>query len=159
VYTSKTCRYIMPTGRTCKSPAMRGSAYCYYHDPQKSPSRVSKVTESEFEIEPLTDPSSIPAIANQILLAMAANRISKSRAAVMFQGLQTVMASYQLALADDLDHITEPANEPGPDAQSYLNQTEELEPHHTMFSSSPAAQTHDPQTPGCTTSRVRKTSL
>ena len=156
MYTSKNCRHLMPTGRTCKSPAMRGSAYCYYHGPQKSPRRVSKVTESEFEIEPLVDPSSIPVIANQILGAMAANRISKSRAAVMFQGLQTVMASYQLASADDLDRICGPANEPEPDAQFYFDRAEALEPRLKIFSS-PSAQTRDPQTPGCTTSPAPKT--
>ena len=27
----RTCRHLMPTGRTCQSPAMRTSAYCYFH--------------------------------------------------------------------------------------------------------------------------------
>lgn len=157
MYTSKTCRHLMPTGRTCKSPAVRGSAYCYFHNPQKSPRRVSKVTESEFEIEPLVDPSSIPVIANQILAAMAANRISKSRASVMFQGLQTVMASYQLALSDGLEILCGPPNNPEPGAEFYFDKAEALEPHLKNFSS-PSDPTHDPQTPGRTTSPAPKTS-
>ena len=108
----KLCRHIMPNGRTCKSPAMRGSAYCYFHRPQMSPRRVSRVTESDFEIDPLIDPSSIPVIGDQILRAMAANRISKSRAAVMFQGLQTIMASYRLPSPEAFDPSLDPENEP-----------------------------------------------
>jgi hypothetical protein len=97
MYSSKTCRHIMTNGRTCKSPAMRGSAYCYYHGPQVKARHASKSKESEFEICPLDDPSSIPVIGNQILQAMAANRLSKGRASVMLQTLQTVLASYRMA--------------------------------------------------------------
>lgn len=99
--TVKTCRHIMPTGRTCKSPAMRGAAYCYYHGPEKSPRRVSRATESELEIGPIADPADITFTAGQILQALASNRISKGRAAIMFQGLQTIMASYRIPFPDD----------------------------------------------------------
>jgi hypothetical protein len=97
MYSSKTCRHLMTNGRTCKSPAMRGSAYCYYHGPQERARHASKSRESEFEICPLDDPSSVPVIANQILQAMAANRLSKGRASIMLQTLQTVLASYRMA--------------------------------------------------------------
>jgi hypothetical protein len=103
MYNFKTCRHIMPNGRTCKSPAMRGSAYCYYHGPQVKARHASKSRESEFEIESLTEPSDIPTIGNQILQAMAANRLSKGRASVMLQTLQTVMASYRMASNDAID--------------------------------------------------------
>lgn len=99
--TVKTCRHIMPTGRTCKSPAMRGAAYCYYHGPEKSPRRVSRATEQELEIVPIADPADITFTAEQILRALASNQISKGRAAVMFQGLQTIMASYRIPYPDD----------------------------------------------------------
>ena len=105
--TLKSCRHIMPKGRTCKSPAMRGSAYCYYHGPQKSPRRTTRPAEEELQFEPVQDPASVSLIADRILRAMAANRISKGRAAVMFQGLQTILASYRVPAADALD--------PGPD--------------------------------------------
>ena len=103
MYYSKTCRHLMPNGRSCKSPAMRGSAYCYYHGPQVKARHASKPTELEFEIESITEPSDIPTIGNQILQAMAANRLSKGRAAVMLQTLQTVMASYRMASSEALD--------------------------------------------------------
>jgi hypothetical protein len=102
--TAKTCRHIMPTGRTCKSPAMRGSAYCYYHHgPQKSPRRVSRAAESELEIGPVVEPSDIPPIAERILRALASNQISRGKAAIMFQGLQTILASYRMPSPDVFD--------------------------------------------------------
>jgi hypothetical protein len=112
MYSAKTCRHIMTTGRTCKSPAMRGSAYCYYHGPQKKKEHASRPTESDFKIDALDDPSCIPLIGNQILQAMAANRLSKGRASVMLQTLQTVMASYRMASSDALEL------NPSPDDQS-----------------------------------------
>jgi hypothetical protein len=118
----KTCRHIMPTGRTCKSPAMRGSAYCYYHDPQKSPRRVSRATESEFEFEPIAEPACIPPIAEQILRALASNRISKGRAAVMFQGLQTILASFRMPDPDSFDpNPFDPSNDFDPNADPNLD--------------------------------------
>jgi hypothetical protein len=101
--TVKTCRHIMPTGRTCKSPAMRGMAYCYYHGPQKSPRRTTRVTESKFDIPTVVEPCDIPPIAEQVLRALASNQISKGRAAVMFQGLQTILASYRMPDPDSFD--------------------------------------------------------
>jgi hypothetical protein len=102
MYSFKTCRHLMTNGRTCKSPAMRGSAYCYYHGPQKRTRRTSKPTDSEFEIDHLNDPSCVPMIGNQTLQAMAANRLSKGRASVMLQTLQIVMASYRMAFDEAL---------------------------------------------------------
>jgi hypothetical protein len=125
MYTAKTCRHIMPEGRTCKSPAMRGSAYCYYHGPQKPPRSVSKITEMEFEIDDLVEPSCVPIIGNQILRAMATNRLSSGRASVMLQTMQTVMAAWRMATNDALLNSGQyfalaPAGEPSDPPQSRL---------------------------------------
>ena len=111
----KLCRHLMPTGRNCKSPAMRNSAYCYYHGPQKPPRRASKSSDMAFEIEPIYDPSSIQTIGGQILQAMAANRLSKGKAAVMLQVLQTVVAGFKLPLDPCFEPCLEPEPDPGPD--------------------------------------------
>ena len=103
MHSFKTCRHLMPTGRTCQSPAVRGSAYCYFHGPQKRATRTARPTESEIEIQAISEPSDIPLVGNQILQAMAAKRISSSRASVMLQTLQAVMASYRMASNNALD--------------------------------------------------------
>lgn len=100
----KLCRHIMATGRTCMSPAMRGSAYCYYHHgPQKSRRGASKPIDLKLELEPISDPASISFNADRILQALASNQISPSKAAIMFQGLQAVLASYRLLPVQPLD--------------------------------------------------------
>ena len=106
MYHFKTCRHIMPTGLTCKSPAMRGSAYCYYHEPQKLSRRDSRTTETEIRIERVDDPSSIPLIGNQILQALAANKLSNSRAAIMLQVLHAILASFRMASADAINNYS-----------------------------------------------------
>jgi len=93
----KLCRHIMPTGRNCQSPAMRGSAYCCHHrGPQKSGRRASKRVETNLELAPIADPADIHLNADRILRALASNQISSSKAAILFQGLQTVLASFRM---------------------------------------------------------------
>jgi len=93
----KLCRHIMPTGRTCKSPAMRGSAFCYFHrGPQQSVRRTLKPVDTKLELEPISDPAGISLNADRILRALASNQISSSKAAILFQGLQTVLASFRM---------------------------------------------------------------
>ena len=106
----KLCRHIMPTGRNCQSPAMRGSAYCYFHrGPQKSARRALKPVETKLELEPISDPASIALNADRILCALAANQISSGKAAILFQGLQTVLASFRMPPLESRDF---PPDEP-----------------------------------------------
>lgn len=101
----------MPTGRICKSPAMRGSAYCYYHGPQTAPRRTSakpRPVEETLEFEPLADESSVACMANRIVHALAENRISSGRAAVMLQGLQTTLASWRMSASDARENDLDP---------------------------------------------------
>ncbi|MFP5275558.1 MAG: hypothetical protein ACLGPM_00465 [Acidobacteriota bacterium] len=107
----KTCRHLMPTGRNCNSPAMRGSPYCYFHGPQKASRRASpkpKSAEHEIEFEPLADEGSVACMANRIVHALAENRISTGRAAVMLQGLQTTLASWRMSASDARENDFDP---------------------------------------------------
>jgi hypothetical protein len=114
--TCKLCRHIMPTGCTCKSPAMRASAYCYFHHgPQKSGRRALKPVETKLELEPISDPAAISLNADRILRALASNQISPGKAAILFQGLQTVLASFRMPPIESRDFP--PADEPDPAPQ------------------------------------------
>jgi hypothetical protein len=108
----------MPTGRTCKSPAMRGSAYCYFHHgPQQSAHRASRLPDSKLELEPISDPAGISLNADRILRALASNQISPSKAAILFQGLQTVLASFRMPPLESRDFP--PADDPVAAPQQY----------------------------------------
>ncbi len=89
----KHCRHIMPSGLQCQSPAMRGSAFCYFHGRTPRPARQVKPLETKIEIPPVIGSSGCALAVNHIMRALASNRISPRRAAVLLQAVQ--MASTQ----------------------------------------------------------------
>ena len=84
----KECRHIMSSGLHCKSPAMRGSAFCYFHGRAPRPARPARTLESNIEIPLVNSPRQIVGAINRIMQALAANRISSRRAAILLQGVQ-----------------------------------------------------------------------
>jgi hypothetical protein len=84
----KECRHIMPSGLHCKSPAMRGSTFCYFHGRAPRPTRPARTLESNIEIPLVNSPREIVGALNRIMQALAANRISPRRAAVLLQAVQ-----------------------------------------------------------------------
>lgn len=89
----KECRHVMPSGLHCKSPAMRGSPFCYFHGRAPRPARLARPLESNIEMPLVNSPREIVGAINRIMQALAANRISPRRAAILLQGVQ--MASGQ----------------------------------------------------------------
>jgi len=90
----KECRHVMPSGLHCKSPAMRGSAFCYFHGRAPRPARPVRALETNLEIPPVLGRGQIVGAVSQVIQALAANRISTRRAAIHLQGVQ--MASGQV---------------------------------------------------------------
>lgn len=82
----KQCRHVMPSGLHCQSPAMRGSAFCYFHARAQRPARPSR--EARIEIPPVLDPAGTMYVLNQIVQALGAGLISNRRAAVLLYGIQ-----------------------------------------------------------------------
>lgn len=93
---TKDCRHILPNGRNCHAPAMRGKAYCYHHMLDKrAPARGHACTSKKKN--PAEDPLVLPEILDQAairsavsstLLALAAGRIERRRASTLLYGLQ-----------------------------------------------------------------------
>ena len=115
------CRHIRTTGRRCNSPAMRGKAFCFYHDRSRTRHRSSAPPsagcglilhpmradflgqQDPMEIapqpEPLTlefpileDRESIQVAASMIVAALGRNQLDGKRAATMLYGLQVASA-------------------------------------------------------------------
>jgi hypothetical protein len=83
------CRHIMPNGVRCHSPALRGTAHCYFH------TRVNRfaVEQSRGQDEPLKlsvleDRSSIQIALAQVLNALASSKLDPRRAGLFLYGLQ-----------------------------------------------------------------------
>ncbi|HEY1160695.1 MAG TPA: hypothetical protein VGE83_08705 [Terracidiphilus sp.] len=79
------CRHIMPSGLHCQSPAMRGSAYCYFH---ARPQRPARPHEVRIAIPDQLDGKGTQAILHRTLQALASGHITARRAAVLLYGIQ-----------------------------------------------------------------------
>jgi hypothetical protein len=85
---NKECHHVMPSGLRCKSPVMRATAFCYFHGRPVRPARPLRPLETRIEMPPLPGHDGIPGAINQVVQALAANRISSRRAAILLQGIQ-----------------------------------------------------------------------
>ena len=62
VYTMcQLCRHIKTDGYKCQSPAMRGSAFCYFHSPEQTMAKVKSSNSEEIKLPLLEDSASIQA--------------------------------------------------------------------------------------------------
>jgi hypothetical protein len=92
----KNCHHTMPTGENCKSPAVRGSDFCYFHGRPNQPSRASAQSrENPIDFPLIFDHEDILMAVNQSLQGLAANDLSTRRASILLMGIQ--MAAAQLS--------------------------------------------------------------
>jgi len=83
----QTCHHVMPSGRRCESPALRGYAFCYYHA-RRAPVHKGSPDEIRIELPATLDRDGIAQTLHQLLNALANNRISARRASILLCGLQ-----------------------------------------------------------------------
>jgi hypothetical protein len=98
------CRHIKSNGLICRSPALRGKAMCFFHQPQiadraRNPARrdyrayaLRGLTPAEFQ--QLIASGDRPAIQRAIavvMLALAADEIPPRRAGRLLFGLQSAL--------------------------------------------------------------------
>jgi hypothetical protein len=79
------CRHVMPSGLHCQSPAMRGSAFCYFHARSQRPARPREV---RIEMPHRLDRKGTQALLHRTLQALAAGHVSARRAAILLYGIQ-----------------------------------------------------------------------
>ena len=109
----KECRHIKTDGKKCHSPAMRGSAYCYFHAwPRRrppatrlsaansarhqAPSPAGKIPEQLIDTSRIGTHGAIHDALTQVIAALGSSRMSPRRAAVLLHGLQ--IAAHQIEL-------------------------------------------------------------
>ena len=78
----------MPSGLSCQSPAIRGTAFCYFHGRRIPPQAKSPSTEHRVEIPTTLDRNGIPHALHSVLQGLADGRISARRASILLLGLQ-----------------------------------------------------------------------
>ena len=75
----RNCRHVHPNGRMCKSPAMRGCLFCYFHARLHGPA---------VELPPLDNAAGICESSARVIRALASSRIDEGRAKILLYGLQ-----------------------------------------------------------------------
>jgi hypothetical protein len=98
----KACRHIKPSGLRCKSRALAGANFCYFHsgfhNPATGPATEHPETEP-LKLPVLEDLASIPIAVARISEALIANRIDVKVSAQLFWGLK--LAYQAIAGRDD----------------------------------------------------------
>ena len=84
----KGCRHIMPTGRRCHSPALRGMAYCFNHQKLHVALNRSKHSHNRFELASIETSEGVQLAIAQVCDALGKARIDEKRAGIMMYGLQ-----------------------------------------------------------------------
>lgn len=78
----------MPGGRNCHSPALRGMAYCYYHQKLHKALNRSKHAHKRLELASIQDRKGVQLAISQVCDALGKARIDDRDARVMMYGLQ-----------------------------------------------------------------------
>jgi hypothetical protein len=87
----QTCHHVMPNGLSCQSPAMRGSAFCYFHGRRIAPQRKQSTAVTRIEIPSNLDRNGVAHIIHQILNGLGNGSMSPRRASILIHGLQMAM--------------------------------------------------------------------
>jgi hypothetical protein len=89
------CDHVFSTGRCCGSPALRDSNFCYWHHTARA-RRASRPappsappTNSNILMPLVEDADSLMVSLQEVLHAIAENRIDRARAGLLLYGIQT----------------------------------------------------------------------
>jgi len=84
------CRHILPTGTRCKSPALRGQVYCFFHDKlNRHVKDGTRATQEPLLLPSLEDHRGIQIALGQVLSALGSGRLDARLARLYLYGLQT----------------------------------------------------------------------
>jgi hypothetical protein len=89
------CDHVFSTGRCCGSPALRDSNFCYWHHTARArrasrPAPPVELPANSNILMPLVeDADSLMVSLQEVLHAIAENRIDRARAGLLLYGIQT----------------------------------------------------------------------
>jgi hypothetical protein len=82
------CRHIKTNGLRCKSPALRGGQFCYYHAKVRTIGSDPNLKYGPMHLPTPEDPASIQLAVAQICDALLNGRIDRKNAGHLLYGLQ-----------------------------------------------------------------------
>ncbi len=94
---ARACNYVKSNGTFCKSPAMRGHLFCFYHHEaelrQRRRLRLGGPKSSDLDFGTLEDPHAIQIGIADVLHRLADKLIDRPTATAMLYGLQLAMVN------------------------------------------------------------------
>jgi hypothetical protein len=82
------CRHILTSGYKCKSPALRGQPFCYFHTADRRYATTNTASVDSLQLPTIEDAAGVQVAINQVFRALASHRIDRRQAGVYFYGLQ-----------------------------------------------------------------------
>jgi len=82
------CRHMMPSGLRCKSPALKGKWFCYFHAPLHTADTPKRRAKNSLRLPSLEDQQGIQIALMQILDGLASPSFADKRAGLYLYGLQ-----------------------------------------------------------------------
>ena len=82
------CRHIKTNGLRCQSPALEGTAYCYFHSRVHTMAKAKTSVFDDIKLPMLEDSASIQVAISQIVAAFLSSRIDARRTGLLLYALQ-----------------------------------------------------------------------
>jgi hypothetical protein len=82
------CRHIKTNGQRCQSPALSGSAYCYFHARVHTMAKAKGSVWDDIKLPMLEDSASIQVAISQIAAAFLSSRLDARRTGLLLYALQ-----------------------------------------------------------------------
>jgi hypothetical protein len=82
------CRHIKTNGQRCKSPALIGSAYCYFHSRVHTMAKAKSSIWDDVNLPMLEDSASIQVAISQIMAGFLSSRLDARHTGLLLYALQ-----------------------------------------------------------------------
>jgi len=82
------CRHIKTNGFQCQSPALTGSAYCYFHTRTHTMASAKTSSLDDIKLPMLEDSASIQVAISQIVAGLLSSRLDARRTGLLLYALQ-----------------------------------------------------------------------
>jgi hypothetical protein len=96
------CRHIKTNGKRCQSPALVGTAFCYYHTRTHMMAAPNYLKFDDLKLPLLEDSASVQVAISKITDAFACSRIDARRAGLLLYAVQ--IASQNIDRASDREN-------------------------------------------------------
>ncbi len=141
------CRHILPEGRRCGSPCLRGEPFCYYHHTSRKPVQNlsrRRARQGAFTLPMPEDRAAVQLSIGEVLARIAQNQLEPRRAGLLLYGLQIALQSLPKPVTTSVSNKKHVQKQPQPQPhveEIVLHPTHGLLAPEAEFQKDPANKT------------------